>query len=82
MLAALPPDQLALDHLLEVAPEAWDQGMVLEAVLNLQSLGVLYVDTGSGRIRLLTTLPDAAPSRQSEAGYDRSSPARAQIDWP
>ena len=71
MLAALPPDNLTLDHLLEVAPEAWNPGIVQEAVLNLQSLGALYVDLASGRIRLLTPLPDAAPTRQSEAGYDR-----------
>ena len=71
MLAALPPDNLTLDHLLEVAPEAWNPGIVQEAVLNLQSLGVLYVDLVTGRIRLLTPLPDAAPTRQSEAGYDR-----------
>ena len=71
MLAALPPDNLTLDHLLEVAPEAWNPGIVQEAVLNLQSLGVLYVDLATGHIRLLTPLPDAAPTRQSEAGYDR-----------
>ena len=71
MLAALTPDNLTLDPLLEVAPEAWDPGIVLEAVLNLQSLGALYVDLVSGRIRILTPLPDAAPTRQSEAGYDR-----------
>jgi hypothetical protein len=56
--------------------------MVLEAVLNLQSLGALYVDTESGRIRMLTPLPDAAPSRQSEAGYDREPVAVAPSDGP
>jgi hypothetical protein len=82
MLSALPPDQLTLDHLLQVAPEAWNHGMVLEAVLNLQSLGALYVDTGSGRIRLLMPLPDAAPTRQSEAGYDREPVAVAPSGGP
>ena len=82
MLAALPADQLTLDHLLEVAPETWDCGMVLEAVLNLQSLGALYVVPGTGRIRMLTPLPDAAPSRQSEARYDREPVAVAPSDGP
>ena len=44
MLAALPPDNLTLDHLLEVAPDAWNPEMIQEAVLNFQSLGALYVD--------------------------------------
>ena len=71
MLAALPPDNLTLDQLLEVAPDEWNPGMIQEAVLNLQSLDVLFWDLPSGRIRLRTPLPDAAPTRQSEARYDR-----------
>ena len=72
MMAALDPDALTLDRLLERAPGEWSPAIVREAVLNLQSLGTLYLDEPSGRIRLLMPLPDAAPTRQSEAAYDRA----------